>query len=41
MTKLHTLKKPDVIHLPTFTADEFSGLFLHPSIISIIDLKSA
>ena len=29
------IEKPDGICLPTFVVNEFSGLFLHPSIISI------
>ena len=29
------IEKPDGICLPTFVTDEFSGLFLHPSIFSI------
>ena len=32
---------PDRICLLTFVADEFSGLFLHPSIFSIKHAKSA
>ena len=35
------IEKADEIWLLTFVADEFSGLLLHPSIISIIHLKSA
>ena len=29
------IEKPDGIYLPTFVVDEFTGLFLHPSIFSI------
>ena len=29
------IKKPDVIFSYTFVVDEFSGLFLHPSIVSV------
>ena len=35
------IKKPDGICSPTFVEDEFSGLFLHPSIFSIIHSRSA
>ena len=35
------IKKPDGICFPTFVIDEFSGLFLHPSIFSIIRSRSA
>ena len=35
------IKKPEGICLPTFVVDEFSGLFLHPSIFSIIHSRSA
>ena len=35
------IEKPDGICLPTFVADEFSGLFLHPSIFSIKHPRSA
>ena len=35
------IEKPDGICLLTFVADELSGLFLHPSIISIIHSRSA
>ena len=35
------IEKPDGICLLTFVADEFSGLFLHPSIFPIIHPKSA
>ena len=34
-------EKPDGICYLTFVVDEFSGLFLHPSIFSIIHSKSA
>ena len=33
--------KPDEICLLTFDVDEFSGLFLHPSIFPIIHSKTA
>ena len=33
--------KPDGICWPTFDVDEFSGLFLHPSIFSIKHSRSA
>ena len=29
------IEKPDGIYLLTFVVDEFSGLFLHPSVFSI------
>ena len=35
------LEKPDGICLPTFVVNEFSGLFLHPSIFSIKHSRSA
>ena len=35
------IENPDAICLLTFIADEFSGLFLHPSISSIIHPRSA
>ena len=35
------IEKPDGICLPTFVVDEFSELFLHPSIFSIEHSKSA
>ena len=35
------IKKPDGICLLTFVADEFSGLFLHPSIFSNMHSRSA
>ena len=35
------IEKPDGIGSFTFVADEFSGLFLHPSISSIIHARSA
>ena len=35
------IEKPDGIYLLTFVVDEFSGLFLHPSIFSIIHSRSA
>ena len=35
------VEKPDGICSLTFVVDEFSGLFLHPSIFSIIRSKSA
>ena len=35
------IEKPDGICLPTFVVDEFSGLFLHPSIFSIKHSRSA
>ena len=34
-------EKPDGICLPTFVVNEFSGLFLHPSIFSIKHSRSA
>ena len=34
------IEKPDGICLLTFVVDEFSGLFLHPSIFSIIHSRS-
>ena len=34
------IEKPDGICLLIFVADEFLELFLHPSIFSIIQLKS-
>ena len=34
-------EKPDGIHLLTFVVDESSGLFLHPSVFSIIHSRSA
>ena len=35
------IEKPDEICLLTFVVDEFSGLFLHPSIFSIKHSRSA
>ena len=35
------IEKPDGICLLTFVVDEFSGLFLHPSIFSIKHSRSA
>ena len=35
------IEKPDGICLPTFVVNEFSGLFLHPSIFSVKDPRSA
>ena len=35
------IQKPDGICTLTFAADDFSGLFLHPSIFSIIYSRSA
>ena len=35
------IEKPDDMCLLTVVADELSGLFLHPSIISIIHSRSA
>ena len=35
------IEKPDGICSLTFVVDEFSGLFLHPSIFSIIHSRSA
>ena len=35
------IEKPDGICLLTFVIDEFSGLFLHPSIFFIIHSRSA
>ena len=35
------IEKPDGICLPTFVVNEFSGLFLHPSIFSIKHSRSA
>ena len=35
------VEKPDGICSLNFAVDEFSGLFLHPSIFSIIHLRSA
>ena len=35
------IEKPDGICSPTFVVDEFSGLFLHPSIFSIKHSRSA
>ena len=34
------IEKPDGICLLNFVVDEFSGIFLHPSIFSIIHSKS-
>ena len=34
------IEKPDGICSLTFVVDEFSGLFLHPSIFSIIHTRS-
>ena len=33
-------EKPDGIYLLTFVVDEFSGLFLHPSVFSITHSRS-
>ena len=35
------IERPDGICLLNFVVDEFSVLFLHPSILSIIDSRSA
>ena len=35
------IEKPDQMRLTTFVADEFSGLFLHPSIFSLKHSRSA
>ena len=35
------IEKPDLICLLTFAVDEFSELFLHPSIFFIIHSRSA
>ena len=35
------IEKPDAIRSLTFVVDEFSGLFLHPSIFSIKYSRSA
>ena len=35
------IEKPDGICSLTFVVDEFSGLFLHPSIFSIVHSRSA
>ena len=35
------IEKPDEICLPSFVVDEFSGLFLHPSIFNIKHARSA
>ena len=35
------VEKLDGIYLLTFVEDEYSGLFLHPSIFSIIQSRSA
>ena len=35
------IEKPDGICLLTFVADEFSGLFLNPSVFSITHSRSA
>ena len=35
------IEKPDGIYSLTFVVDEFSGLFLHPSIFSIKHSRSA
>ena len=35
------IEKPDGICLPTFAVDEFSELFLYPSIFSIEHSRSA
>ena len=35
------IEKPDAISLFTFVADEFSELFLHPSVFSIKHSRSA
>ena len=34
------IEKPDGICSPTFVVDEFSELFLHPSIFSVIHSRS-
>ena len=34
------IAKPDGIFSPTFVVDEFSGLYLHPSIFHIKHLRS-
>ena len=34
------IEKLDEIYSPTFVGDEFSGLFLHPSVFSIKHLRS-
>ena len=35
------IEKPDGMHSPTFFVYEFSGLFLHPSLFSLKDSRSA
>ena len=35
------IEKPGGIYLPTFIADDFSGIFLHPSTFSIKDSRYA
>ena len=35
------IEKPDEICLLTFVADEYSGLFLHPTVFHIIHERSA
>ena len=40
-TRIVDIEKPDRICSLTFAADEFSDLFLHSSIVSIIHSKSA
>ena len=35
------IEKPDEISSLAFVVDEFSGLFLHPSIYSILHSRSA
>ena len=37
---IEDIEKPNEICLPTFVVDEFSGLFLHPSVFSIKHSKS-
>ena len=40
-TDIKDAEKPDGICSPSFVADGFSGLFLHPSIFSIKHSRSA
>ena len=35
------IEKLDLIHLPTFVVNEFSGLLLQPSVLSMIHSRSA
>ena len=35
------IEKPDMMCAPAFLVNEFSGLFLHPSVFSIIHSRSA